>query len=180
MAETRDPCTLPKDMRCCAGGIGYAYVCHGCGWMAAEQERRHALPLVKDEDGLRRRHVGNGNQPEEQKIDGLMACRFAMRRQERKRLCILRTVVCKRPCAGTFKKEQGMTFQSKSKEKFMTPTAVRIRITKPVELLPELRPTVGAVYDAERWPSYTSPVGGYVIVVGGKRINIRRNECIEV
>lgn len=34
--------------------------------MAAEQKRRHALPLVKDEDGLRRRHVGNGNQPEEQ------------------------------------------------------------------------------------------------------------------
>jgi hypothetical protein len=32
--------------------------------MAAEQERRHALPLVEDEDGLRRRHVGNGNQPE--------------------------------------------------------------------------------------------------------------------
>lgn len=69
MAGTKDPCTLPKDMRCCAGGIGCAYVCHGCGWMAAEQER---------------------------------------------------------------------------------------------------------------WPSYTSPVGGYVIVVGGKRINIRRNECIEV
>lgn len=35
--------------------------------MAAEQERRNALPLVKDEDGLWRRHVGNGNQPEEQK-----------------------------------------------------------------------------------------------------------------
>ena len=32
--------------------------------MAVEQERRHALPLVEDEDGLRRRHVGNGNQPE--------------------------------------------------------------------------------------------------------------------
>lgn len=73
-----------------------------------------------------------------------------------------------------------MTFQSKSKKQFMTPTAVRIRITKPVELLPELCPTVGAVYDAERWPSYTSPVGGYVIVVGGKRINIRRKECVEV
>lgn len=73
-----------------------------------------------------------------------------------------------------------MTFQRKTAERFLTPTAVRIRITKPVELLPEFRPTVGAVYDAERWPSYTSPVGGYVIVVGGKRINIRRNECIEV
>ena len=33
--------------------------------MAAEQERRQALPLVEDEDGLRRRHVGNGNQPEQ-------------------------------------------------------------------------------------------------------------------
>lgn len=34
--------------------------------MTQEQERRHTLPLVLDEDGLRRRHVGNGNQPEEQ------------------------------------------------------------------------------------------------------------------
>lgn len=68
MVGTKDPCTLPKDMRCCAGGIGNTYVRHGCGWMAAEQERRHALPLVEDEDGLRRRHVGNGNQPEDKEI----------------------------------------------------------------------------------------------------------------
>ena len=71
-----------------------------------------------------------------------------------------------------------MTFQRKTAERFLTPTAVKIRITSPVELLPELCPTVGAVYDAEPW--YASPVGGYVIVGGGKRINIRRNECIEV
>lgn len=68
MAETKEACTLPKDMRHCAGRTGYFYVCHGCGWLTQEQERRHTLPLVLDEDGLRRRHVGNGNQPEDKEI----------------------------------------------------------------------------------------------------------------
>lgn len=32
--------------------------CQHCGFEEKEAERRKALPLVKDKDGLRRKHVG--------------------------------------------------------------------------------------------------------------------------
>nr|DAI96264.1 MAG TPA: hypothetical protein [Bacteriophage sp.] len=43
---------------------------------------------------------------------------------------------------------------------------------------PEYRPRIGATYQAERYPIFKAP--GYVIESGGKRINIRANECVEV
>ena len=58
---------------------------------------------------------------------------------------------------------------------------VNIRITKPVEIYPELRPHVGQTYPAEKYrPPTCTKRYGYVIESGGKRINIRANECVEV
>ena len=60
-------------------------------------------------------------------------------------------------------------------------TCVNIRITKPVEIYPELSPVVGQIYPAERYSPPTSTKRyGYVIKSGGKRINIRADECVEV
>ena len=58
---------------------------------------------------------------------------------------------------------------------------VNIRITKPVEVYPELSPAVGQIYPAERYsPPTSTKRHGYVIQSGGKRINIRADECVEV
>lgn len=58
---------------------------------------------------------------------------------------------------------------------------VNIRITKPVEIYPELRPAVRQIYPAERYSPPTSvKKPGYVIESGGKRINIRADECEEI
>ena len=54
----------------------------------------------------------------------------------------------------------------------------RIRITKEIFLYPEFKPEFGAEYTAERY-QYGKNVG-YVIVVNGHRVNVRRNECEEV
>ena len=60
-------------------------------------------------------------------------------------------------------------------------TMVRIRIMERVPVDPEYQPPVGSEHEAERYAG----VGkikrvGYVIQSGGKRINIRWNECIEI
>jgi len=55
------------------------------------------------------------------------------------------------------------------------------RITRPIEIYPELSPVVGQIYPAERYSPPTSTKRyGYVIQSGGKRINIRADECVEV
>ena len=58
---------------------------------------------------------------------------------------------------------------------------VNIRITKQIEIYPELRPAVGQTYPAEKYrPPTNTKRYGYVIQSGGKRINIRADECVEV
>ena len=56
---TKPYCTLPQGGSACAAHTG----CETCGWEEAERARRKALPLVRDEDGLRRKHVGISNKP---------------------------------------------------------------------------------------------------------------------
>lgn len=60
-------------------------------------------------------------------------------------------------------------------------TWVKIRITRPIEVYPEIRPQIGQIYPAEKYgpPTSLSRIG-YVIESGGKRINIRADECVEV
>lgn len=56
-----------------------------------------------------------------------------------------------------------------------------IQITKKIDLFPEFRPEVGALYRAERYAGYAGIKQiGYVIQVNGHRVNIRENECVEV
>lgn len=60
-------------------------------------------------------------------------------------------------------------------------TCVSIRITRQVEIYPELRPAVGQTYQAEKYlPPTCRKKPGYVIESGGKRINIRADECVEI
>lgn len=57
----------------------------------------------------------------------------------------------------------------------------RIRITKEIPVFPELRPAVGAVYEAERYGSRYFSAKFYIIPdIMGKRIVVRGGECVEV
>lgn len=58
---------------------------------------------------------------------------------------------------------------------------VNVRITADLDLFPGYRPNVGSVYKAERYQGQGgSKLIGYVIAVNGHRVNIRRDECVEV
>lgn len=59
-------------------------------------------------------------------------------------------------------------------------TMVRIRITCKVPVDPEYQPPVGSEHDAEKYGPHKGGRVGYVIQSGGKRINIRWNECMEI
>lgn len=59
-------------------------------------------------------------------------------------------------------------------------TMVRIRIICKVPVDPEYQPTVGSEHAAEKYGPNKLKKAGYVIQSGGKRINIRWNEYIEI
>ena len=76
---------------------------------------------------------------------------------------------------------QGERMRDENGELRLPHSRVNIRITKPVEIYPELSPVVGQIYPAERYSPPTSTKRyGCVIKSGGKRINIRADECVEV
>lgn len=60
------------------------------------------------------------------------------------------------------------------------PVETRIRITAKIPVFEELRPKIGTIYDALKFESRYGGHGGYVIVSGGKRINVRLDEAVEV
>ena len=53
-----DEVTYECIMYGCGLSKGGKPVCRHCGFEKAEAERRKALPLVRDKDGFRRKHVG--------------------------------------------------------------------------------------------------------------------------
>lgn len=55
----------------------------------------------------------------------------------------------------------------------------RIRITKAMNIFPELAPKIGAEFAAEHYKNGAKSLG-YVIEINGKRINVRCDECIEI
>lgn len=60
-------------------------------------------------------------------------------------------------------------------------TMVRIRIICKVPVDPKCQPPVGSEHEAEKYTGMGKiKRAGYVIRSGGKRINIRWNECIEI
>ena len=77
--------------------------------------------------------------------------------------------------------QQGARMRAENGELRLPHSRVNIRITKPVEIYPELSPVIGQTYPAERYsPPTRTKRYGYVIESGGKRINIRANECEEI
>lgn len=77
--------------------------------------------------------------------------------------------------------QRGERMRAENGELRLPHTWVKIRITRPIEVYPELRPQVGQICQAEKYGPHTSLYRiGYVIESGGKRINIRANECVEV
>lgn len=99
------------------------------------------------------------------------------------------TPCCSKACKGANIKatraagrmRQGERMRAENGELRLPHSRVNIRITKPVEIYPELSPVVGQIYPAERYSPPTSTKRyGYVIQSGGKRINIRADECVEV
>lgn len=55
---------------------------------------------------------------------------------------------------------------------------VKIMVTKDIDLFPDFKPTVGMIYDAEKYQFGKIP--GYVVVVNGHRVCVRYGECEEV
>lgn len=51
-------CMLPDSISQCPMRYAGGEACLRCGWQQEELERRKGLPLVKDENGIRRKHVG--------------------------------------------------------------------------------------------------------------------------
>lgn len=99
------------------------------------------------------------------------------------------TPCCSKACKGANIKatraagrmQQGERMRAANGELRLPHTWVKIRIIKQVEIYPELSPAVGQIYPAERYSPPTSTKRyGYVIQSGGKRINIRADECVEV
>lgn len=101
------------------------------------------------------------------------------------------TRCCSKECRGKVQAErleqrrrelekelEGLRTESPEGEKRLPHSLVRIRITAKVPIWPEYQPEVGSVHQAERYPVFKAP--GYVIESGGKRINIRADECVEV
>ena len=101
------------------------------------------------------------------------------------------TRCCSKECRGKVQAErleqrrrelekelEGLRTESPEGEKRLPHSLVRIRITAKVPIWPEYQPKVGAVYQAERYPVFKQT--GYVIESGGKRINIRADECVEI
>lgn len=56
--EKNERCTLPQSARACMTAALGDEFCEGCGWNAAEQARRKALPLEQGEDGKYSKHIG--------------------------------------------------------------------------------------------------------------------------
>ena len=101
------------------------------------------------------------------------------------------TRCCSKACQGVMQAEkleqrrrelakelEGLSTESADGAKRLPHSLVRIRITAKVPIWPEYHPKVGSVHQAERYPVFKAP--GYVIESGGKRINIRADECVEV
>lgn len=68
-------------------------------------------------------------------------------------------------------------FRSKRKN---FPVQTRIRITTRIPVFQKLQPKVGAVYDALKFEARYGGHGGYVIESGGKKINVRLDEAVEI
>ena len=76
---------------------------------------------------------------------------------------------------------QGERMRAENGELRLPHSRGNIRSRKPVEIYPELSPVVGQIYQAEKYlPRTCRKKPGYVIESGGKRINIRADECVEV
>lgn len=101
------------------------------------------------------------------------------------------TRCCSKACQGVMQAEkleqrrrelakelEGLSTESADGVKRLPHRIVNIRITAKVPVWPEYQPRIGATYRAERYPMFKAP--GYVIESGGKRINIRANECVEI
>ena len=99
------------------------------------------------------------------------------------------TPCCSKACKGANIKatraagrmRKGERMRAENGELRLPHTRVNIRITRTVEVYPELRPHVGQTYPAEKYrPPTCVKKPGYVIESGGKRINIRADECVEI
>ena len=77
-------------------------------------------------------------------------------------------------CSGAYRKSADL--HARREKRAYIP--VKILIKRGLDVYPELAPTVGRVYDAERHEGQRAP--GYVITSGGKRINVRADECREI
>lgn len=116
----------------------------------------------------------------QQKYKNQKAERGAVRfdsQKEARRYDELMVFYCSQTCAAkqVAKEREGTPFAKKN-----FPTQTRIRITARLPVYKELQPKVGAVYDALKFEARYGGHGGYVIESGGKKINVRLDEAVEV
>ncbi len=112
-------------------------------------------------------------------------CAYCGETFERKPTSVVsKNVCCSRTCARKLeaaeRQKRGENHRTQRKGP-LPHEDVRIRITKRIDLFPEYRPSVGFIYEAEKYRFVEKThLAGYVICVNGHRINIRQDECVEV
>lgn len=111
-------------------------------------------------------------------------CGIVFTKERRK--CTRNRRFCCRKCAGLWQSKHrkgDSPFKVKTPDEPRPPRydVVDIRVTEPLDVFPEYRPTVGRRYRAERYQGYAGLKRiGYVIEVNGHRVNVRQEECVEV
>ena len=98
-------------------------------------------------------------------------------KRELQRMNDAKKFYCSQVCAAkqAAQDREGVPFEKK-----IFPTQTRIRITKRIPVFQKLQPKVGAVYDALKFEARYGGHGGYVIESGGKKINVRLDEAVEI
>ena len=84
--------------------------------------------------------------------------------------------LCSRACAGAWRKLHPICT---GKRRDRAWDEVRVQITAIIPVYPDMRPRMGAVYDAEKYKD-SSNAPGYVVRVGDKRVCVRATECREI
>lgn len=109
-------------------------------------------------------------------------CGATFSRDERN--VVSKHVCCSRSCARkleAFKRRERGENHRPQRKGALPHEDVRVKVTKMIDLYPDYMPAVGQIYDAEKYHLVgREHLVGYVISVNGHRINIRKDECVEV
>jgi len=87
---------------------------------------------------------------------------------------------CSRECTYASQRKENSEIRVKREKPARSETLVKIKILKKIPLYPELIPQYGCVYEAKRCTGVNVDPFYVIPNLGGKKIVVRRDECVEV